>query len=226
VRSGPGFAEDHAFLIQGLLDLYETTFDVRWLEWAIQLQQQQDALFLDDGAGGYFAGAADDTSVVLRLKEDSDGAEPSANSVAVRNLARLAELLHRDAWRGQAKRVARAFAPQFERAPAAMPQMLAALGWLERPPQRILVQGEASSAATARLVAEVRRRHLPRHVLVRIDRESRAFFSAGDELIAALPENTGDGATAYVCENFTCRQPTGDPAELGSQLDAGRPGGP
>jgi uncharacterized protein len=225
VRAGPGFAEDHAFLIQGLLDLYETTFEVDWLRWAIELQQQQDALFRDDARGGYFGSAADDASVVLRLKEDADGAEPSANSIAVRNLARLAELLHREDWRAQAMRVARAFVPQFERAPTAMPQMLAALGWLERPPQRILVHGDPDSPGTAGLIAEVWQRFLPRHVLLRIDDASRAFFAAGDPLISALPERATGTATAYVCENFACQQPTSDPAVLAAQLRAAVPAG-
>ena len=83
-----GFLDDYAFLIQGLLDLYEASFDVRWLSWAVQLQQMQDQLFWDSKHGGYFATSGDDPSILVRMRDDYDGAEPSPNSVAAMNLLR------------------------------------------------------------------------------------------------------------------------------------------
>ena len=95
-REGPapveGFADDYAFLIQALLDLYEAGFDPAHLYWARRLQAKQDELFYDPAEGGYFAVSERDTSVLLRLKEDHDGAEPSANSVSALNLARLSAM--------------------------------------------------------------------------------------------------------------------------------------
>ena len=218
-----GFAEDYAFLIEGLLDLYEATFDLQWLEWAVQLQEKQIELFWDPAAGGFFANTADDASVLLRLKEDNDGAEPSSNSVAVRNLARLAAMLHRDEWRELAARTARAFGPQLDRAPTAMPLLLAAAGWLETSPQQVLIQGDPASPATTDLVDEVWRRFLPRHVLVRVDPASRAFFAAKLPVVADLPAMAPGMATAYLCENFTCQLPTHDPAVLARLLTPGAP---
>ncbi|HEY8995037.1 MAG TPA: thioredoxin domain-containing protein, partial [Lacunisphaera sp.] len=218
IRDDHGFAEDYAFLVQGLLDLYEATFDVRHLDWAVELQERQNELFWDDAAGGYFASAGGDPGVLLRLKVASDGAEPSPNSVAVRNLARLAAMLHRDEWRELALRTARAFGPKLEQSPFDLPQMIAALGWLDRPPQQILIQGEPDDPHTARLVAEVWRRHLPRHVLLRIDRASRPALEQKVEFIRALPAEADAPPTAYVCENFACQLPTGDPAVLAQQL--------
>ena len=215
---GRGFAEDYAFLIQGLLDLYETTFDVAHLTWAVELQELQDQLFWDEAGGGYFASAAGEADVLLRLKVSDDGAEPSPNSVAIRNLARLAAMLHRDDWRERAVRTARAFGPQLEQSPFALPQMLAALGWLEDPTQQILIQGEPADARTTLLVTEVWRRHLPRHVLLRIDAASRATLESKVEFIRTLPANAEIPPTAYVCENFVCRLPTSDPTVLGQQL--------
>ena len=87
-----GFADDYAFLIQGLLDLYEASFDVGWLRWAIELQETQDRLFLDEERGGYFSGTGNDPSILLRMKEDNDSAEPAASSVAALNLLRLAQI--------------------------------------------------------------------------------------------------------------------------------------
>lgn len=89
----PGFLDDYAFLISGLLDMYECGSSTHWLAWAIELQQMQDKLFLDKEGGGYFNTPGEDPSVLLRVKEDHDGAEPSGNSVAVINLVRLASLV-------------------------------------------------------------------------------------------------------------------------------------
>lgn len=217
-----GFVEDYAFLIQGLLDLYETDFDARWLEWAVQLQEKQNALFLDPARGGYFANTSDDPSLLLRLKEETDGAEPSPNSIAVRNLARLSEMTQRPEWRELAERNARAFSAQLQRDPTAMPLLLTGLGWLESSPKQILILGDASSPAAARLAREVWRRYLPRRILLRIDRTSRGFFSPRLPLVADLPEIADDTAIAYVCENFTCQLPTSDPEVL-AKLLTGKP---
>ena len=212
-RDDSGFATDYAFLIHGLLDLYETTFELRWLEWAVALQEKQNELFADPGAGGYFTNAGTDAHVLLRMKEDTDDAEPSANSVAVRNLVRLAGIMHREEWRELATRTARAFAPQLDRAPTALPNMLAAIGWLEGSAQQIIIQGEPGEAA-GRLTGEVWQRYLPRHVLVRVDRQSRGYFAKTVPFVADLPEEAGGAATAYVCENYVCQLPTRDPAVL------------
>jgi uncharacterized protein YyaL (SSP411 family) len=84
-----GFSDDYAFLIQGLLDLYEASADESWLKWATELQSKMDELFWDPEEGGYFTGEKSDTDVLLRLKDDHDGAEPTPTSVALSNLLRL-----------------------------------------------------------------------------------------------------------------------------------------
>jgi hypothetical protein len=213
-----GFAEDYAFVIQGLLDLYESTFAVRWLAWAAQLQETQDRLFWDAAAGGYFANAGGDASVPLRLKDGDDGAEPSANSIAIRNLVRLSVMMRRDDWRKRAVDTLGAFGSDLDRAPTGLSAMLAAAGWLEGSPREILVVGGSKSPDTASLVAEAWVRFLPRHVLVRIDPASRPFFAATLPGGEDLPPETAV-ATAYVCENFVCRSPTSDSAGLGRLLD-------
>lgn len=216
-RDALGFAEDYAFVVQGLLDLYEATFDVRWIGWAARLQETQDRLFWDVTGGGYFANAEGDPSVLLRLKDSNDGAEPSANSIAIRNLVRLSTMLHRASWRKLAADTLAAFGPDLDRSPTGLAMMIAAAGWLEGTPKEILVVGAAGSRDTSLLVAEARKRFLPRHVLIRIDPESRPFFAATMPGGGELPADTGT-ATAYVCENFTCHSPTADPAELGRLL--------
>jgi uncharacterized protein YyaL (SSP411 family) len=182
-------------------------------------------LFYDAEGGGYFANGVGDATVLLRLKQDHDGAEPSPNSVAVRNLVRLAAMLNRAEWHELAQQTGRAFGTQLGRSPVAMTQMLASLGWLEGSPTEIVIQGEASSPDTSRLVAGVWRRYLPRRVLLRIDPQSRPFFAARVPFVAGLPPETAVPATAYLCENYVCRLPTRDPAVLGRLLTTGAPDG-
>src|SRR4030095_14513970 len=87
-----GFADDYAMVIQGLLDLYEASFDVECLKFAIQLQEIQDRLFFDEKNGGYFSNTGRDDSVFVRMKDDNDGAEPAASSIAALNLLRLSQI--------------------------------------------------------------------------------------------------------------------------------------
>ncbi len=224
-REGPGkvagFADDYAFFIQALLDLHETQFDFRWLEWAERLQATQEKLF-GDPAGGYYASSADDSSVLLRLKEEHDGAEPAASSVSALNLARLAALTGKDHYRHRAEVVAASFAAAAHtlRTAQAMPLMLAAVDFLAQPPTQIVIAGHFAESDTDQLVQTVYRSFLPNKVVMLADtwdQESR------DKLVACHPyladATMQDGkATAYLCENGACQLPTTDPAALARRL--------
>src|SRR5207302_4496721 len=118
-----GFADDYAFVIQGLLDLYEASFDVEWLKFALELQETLDRKFYDEKNGGYFSGSGNDPSILLRMKEDNDGAEPSASSIAALNLLRLAQIRNDDSLATRARRTIAAFGTTLSRIPSAMPQM-------------------------------------------------------------------------------------------------------
>jgi uncharacterized protein YyaL (SSP411 family) len=219
IRDELGFAEDYACLIQGLLDLYEATFQVRWLAWAVQLQEKQIELFADAAGGGFFANMAEDKTVLLRMKEDNEGAEPSASSVSVRNLLRLSELFQREDWRLLANRTAQSFHVQLKRDPLSMPQMLASIGLLEGSLKLVLVHGENSALQTTALMREINSHFLPRRALMRVDSESRTYFEERLEFVRELPPNRPLAATVYVCENYVCQLPTSDPAALAKQLE-------
>ncbi len=215
-----GFADDYAFLIQGLLDLYAAGFDLADLRWAEQLQARQDELFLDRETGGYFSSGAHDPNVLLRMKEDHDGAEPSASSVSALNLARLATLTGRDELRAQAAATVAAFgaSAQPERLAQTMPLLLAALDTLSEEPRQIVIAGHPGQPDTRALLRTVHAQFLPGEVLLLADGGPRQR-----ELARRLPflESMAmiDGhATAYVCKNGACQLPTTDPAALAKLL--------
>ncbi len=209
-----GFAEDYAFVIQGLLDLYEAGFEVRWLKFAVELQETQDRLFLDKKNGGYFSTTGDDKSVLLRMKEDNDGAEPSPNSIAALNLLRLAQLRDSKADKERGEQTMNAFAPVLNRAPMALPQMLVALDYSLGKPRQIVIAGDKDKPDTKELLREVRRHYLPDSILILADEgEGQKFL--GEKLEAVREMKRIDGkAAGYVCENFTCQAPVTEVSKL------------
>jgi hypothetical protein len=222
-RQGPsevdGFADDYAFLVQGLLDLYEASFDIAWLRWAIELQAKQNELFADDEQGGYFGVRADDPHILLRMKEDYDGAEPSPNSISALNLLRLAGMTGDETLRTRAEKTIGAFSPQLGRMPQAMPQMLVALDCLLAKPRQIVIAGKLEEPDTQALLREVHRHFIPDRILLLADGgegQSRLGEKL-DFILSATPLN--GKAAAYVCENFTCKPPVCDPVELSRLLE-------
>ncbi len=209
----PGFAEDYAFLIQGLLDLYEADFDHQWLQWAVELQTEFDGRFADPN-GGFFSTEGDATDILFRLRDDHDGAEPSANSVAAMNLIRLSRIFGRADYESTATRLISSFQEVLDRQPAAMPQMLGAVDALLADPLQIVIA--TRNPVDDALLQAAQTAYLPRRVLLLAD---------GKEgwLAQQVPELGGmdliDGrSAAYVCRNFACELPITDPDALAAKL--------
>ncbi len=210
----PGFLDDYAMLVQGLLDLYEAQFDLAHLEAAIRLTEKQIELFRDSEQGGFFGSAAGDTSLVLRVKEDWDGAEPSGNSVAIMNLLRLARITNRAAFRESAEKALAAFEPRLSQAGAALPQMLAACEFLRGGPREIILVGEKYSADTRALLAVLHSHFVPNRIVLLVDSpEARRELAAAIPAMASM-EKIGGRASAYVCQNYACRLPVSEPEKF------------
>ena len=202
-----GFAEDYAFLIQGLLDLYEATFSIRWLQWASHLQVIMDRLFWDEEGGGYFSSAEGDPHLLVRLKEDYDGAEPSANSVASLNLLRLARMLGNTGAETKAGRIAALSGHTLERMPGAVPQLLVAISYGLTNGRQIVIAGKPEASDTAALIAVARKGFHPGQVILLADGdEGQGWLSERVPLIAGMHPVEGRAAL-YRCENFTCAAP-------------------
>lgn len=209
-----GFADDYAFLIQGLLDLYEADFDPQWLAWAEELQGTMDQQFWDAKHGGYFSVQAGSADILLRLKEDYDGAEPSPNSVAALNLQRLAQITGSADLRAKAEKTLGAFAERMTQGPTSMPQMLCAVDASLAKPRQVVIAGPRGSAETKTLLAEVQRRYLPNKLVLLADgAEGQAWLGKRLEFLATMKMINGKPA-AYVCEDFACQLPTTEVEKL------------
>ncbi len=217
-RGGPanigGFAEDYAFYIQGLLDLYEASFDVQWLQLAEQLQATQDRLFWDERNGGYFTSTGGDANILLRMKEDNDSAEPAPSSIAALNLFRLGQIRDSKALREGAGKTIAAFGAALNHYPSAMPQMLVALDYSLTKPRQIIIAGSPGATDTRELLDEVRRHYLPNTIVLLADGGAGQKFLAGKlEEVKEMKPIDGKAA-AYVCENFSCKLPVTAVEEL------------
>jgi len=213
-----GFADDYAFVIQGLLDLYEASFNVEWLKLANELQETNDRLFFDEKNGGYFSNSGKDESVFLRMKDDNDGAEPAASSLAALNLLRLSQLRDDKQMTERARKTIDAFASTLSHFPSAMPQMLVALDYSLSKPRQIVIAGKKDASETKALLKEVHRHFLPKTILLLADGgEDQKYLGEKNEAIRAMSVVEGKPA-AYVCENFTCKAPVTDPKELAKLL--------
>ena len=213
----PGFLDDYAMFAQALLDLYEAQFDRRHLDLALKLTEKQRELFEDAAHGAFFNSAAGDSYLVLRAKEDYDGAEPSGNSVALGNLLRLAQITNREDLRASAERLLSAFAARLTAAPVALPQMLAACEFRSGQPRQIVLVGDRGDAGMRSLLGALHARFVPHRVVLLVDApEARAALAAAIPAIAGM-EPVDGRASAYVCRDYTCQMPV-NTAELFAEL--------
>jgi uncharacterized protein YyaL (SSP411 family) len=209
------YLEDYAFLIEGLVTLFETTGESRWLNEALALTDRMIREFWDEDAGGFFFTGKSHESLIVRSKDYFDNATPSGNSVAALVLARLATLTNKESYRNLAIAVLREVGDQIRRYPSGFGYALSAADFLLSTPKEIAIVGK-DAADIELLLAETWRRYLPNKVV--------APSIAGDTATIPLQENrplVNDLATAYVCEHYTCKQPVTEISALREQLEHG-----
>ncbi|MFV1994399.1 MAG: thioredoxin domain-containing protein [Verrucomicrobiales bacterium] len=213
-------ADDYAFFIRALLDLYEASLDVAWLELAVTLQDRQNELLLDDEHGGYFDSPENQTDLILRLKNTYDGARPSANSISAQNLVRLSALIKSDAYDDALDRLLEAFAGKMQSSPVAHIAMITAYARRLATPAQVAIAGKPEDPATAAILEAVRSEYHPNKVVLLLDGgRAQEYFASRNELFAAFKPLDGT-PTLYLCRNYTCQKPTSDPAEIAEQLDS------
>jgi uncharacterized protein YyaL (SSP411 family) len=198
-----GFLDDYAFCILAFLDLYETRFDSNDFHFAVRLADRALALFEDRENGGFYSTAEGAENLVLRLKDDYDGAEPSGNSMMAIALLRLARMTGRDDFLKAAERTLKAFSSKMTSGGPGVPQMLVALSAALGKPMEIVLAGPHDPS----ILAAIRRRFLPNAVVMR-----------ASESPVPMPYQE-ETATVYVCSNFTCNLPVTKVNQLDELLE-------
>jgi uncharacterized protein YyaL (SSP411 family) len=213
-----GYAEDYAYLIFGLIELFQATADPQWLEWAIVLQRRQDALFWDDQDGGWFSTTGRDASVLLRMKDDYDGAEPTASSVSVLNLLTLTHLVEGadPEWNHRLERTLRLFGQRLEQMGRGVPMMSAALSTALAGVRQVVILGDPRAREPLERV--VGGHYSPFSIVLGLDAEQQSRLSTRLPFIAAMRAPLS-GAAAYACRDFTCLSPVTEPEALKGLLE-------
>lgn len=222
-----GMCEDYAFLIRGLIDLYEATANVKWLQWAEELQESQIRQFEDSAQGGFFnAPVNDDPNLLIRFKPLFDSAEPSSNSATFMNLMWLGWALNRPEWIEKGEKIIQWASPQLKDNPRGSPMMAQGLRWMKGSPAQIVLTGDSTSSDyTAMRKILVRRRQTGAILLHASLGENETYLKQKwENPIWQIPDlNPADGAPTgsptetvrvYWCENFTCQAPITSPEKL------------
>ncbi len=213
-----GQLEDYAFLIRGLLELYEASFQPEWLRWALELNARELELFEDRQGGGFFATSGGDDSVLVRMKPGFDGAEPTGNSVSAFNLIYLGRLTDDSSLVDKGRKTIEAFSGSLHEYPPILPEMLVAYNYLLAHPWQIVIAGPRDRDDTRKMLGILGRKFLPHTTVILVDPEWK------EELSDLLPplftglEMQNNKATAYICKDFSCQLPITDPAELEEKL--------
>jgi uncharacterized protein len=210
------YLEDYAFFVEGLVTLYETTGELRWLNEALALTDLMIEEFWDEENGGFFFTGKSHENLIVRSKDYFDNATPSGNSVAAGVLLRLAVLTGKDHYRNLAMAVIREAADSARRFPSGFGYLLSAVDFLLSTPKEVAIVGR-DAAHIEPLLREVWRRYLPNKVVAPFVPDA-AHGEAALPLLQDRPMLEGH-ATAYVCEHYTCKQPVTDPKALADQLD-------
>ena len=209
-RDSTQLLESYAFLLQGVIELYQVTLEARHLEFAIALAESMQARFYDPEKGGFWQSTAGAADLILRIKEDYDGAEPSGNSVAVLALLKLAAITDRKEFRSAAEKTLRLFADRLERMPQAVPYLLLALDFSLEEPRRAVLAGEVHSPAGRKLLQAVHGVYQPNKVVLSV--------SGPVEEFARTLTADGGKPTVYFCTGTACQPPTQDAARVKQML--------
>ena len=215
-----GFIEDYAFFTHGLFDLYEATFDARYLEEANFFLKDMSRIFWDEAGGGFFLTGKDAEKLIARTKELYDGAIPSGNSVATLSLLRVGRLTMDRQMEDWARSTLDAFSADLDKFPAGYPQMLIALDFAIGPSREIVIAGDRSDPDVQTMIQTVYEKFIPNKVTALHPKEAKE--AKGIEALSPFIEKQvmiGGKPTVYVCKNYVCDFPTTDISKFKKLLE-------
>jgi len=205
-----GYSEDYAFFIQALIDLYEATFELEWLEEADDLNQRMIHQFWDERDGGFFFSGKENESLIARSKNPYDNVIPSANSVAVFNLIRLGYLIGEESLKQKAEQTLRLFYNFLDQHPSGFTQMLSGLSFFLNP-EEIGVIGSRNDLKTKSMLKEIYLAYLPNKILSLRDPQEPI---QGNWFPFLMEKGIPEVPTTFVCKGFTCLPSIKDEKEL------------
>jgi len=203
-----GTLEDYSYFIAGLIDMYESTFDVHYLELAIELNNITTEKFYDGDNGGFFD-VTDSDDILLKTKDSYDGAEPSSNSIQIMNLLRLGFMTDSKDLIDKAERSLKLFYTDLNRLPFSSPQMLCALSFYIHSPKEIILSGNLESEKLKEITKLVFETYIPNKVLLYATDELKNISKFISNIV-----NNSSKDEVYVCEDYKCNLPTDDEDEL------------
>ncbi|MDM7912948.1 MAG: hypothetical protein QUS09_07615 [Methanotrichaceae archaeon] len=207
--------DDYAFLVWGLIELYETVFDVRHLQKALELNRLMLEHFWDDAHGGLFFTPDDGEALLVRQAEIYDGAMPSGNSVAMLNLLRLSHLTGKSELEEKASAISSAFSGTVGSQPLGHTMFLTALDFAIGPSYEVALVGNPEDAGIVKMLKMLRSRFLPNKAVIIVSGEEVRRIAEFTQNLSQL----GGIATAYVCAGHSCELPTDDPDRMVDLLE-------
>jgi len=210
----PAHVDDYAFLIHAMLELYETTFEVGCLKWALELNQRLLEHFWDDSKGGFYFAADSGEDLLVRQKEIYDGATPSGNSLQMLNLLRLGRMTANSRLEEKAASIGRAFFESVRQSPSAHTQLMIAVDFAVGPSYEVVIVGDSRADDTREMLRTISRRFIPNKVVIFLPAELSTEDIKRIAPFTMYQSSIDDKATAYACVNYVCRLPTTDIATM------------
>ncbi|MEX2722881.1 MAG: thioredoxin domain-containing protein [Candidatus Freyarchaeota archaeon] len=215
-----GFLDDYAFLIYGLIELYEANFEVKYLREAINLTGEMIKLFWDEMNGGFYFTASDAENVLIRNKEIYDGAYPSGNSIAMLDLLLLSRLAANPEYEEKAAQLVRAFSRTVSRNPLGHTQLMVGLDFALGPSYEVVIVGNTHTNDTKTMLRALREKFVPNKVVIFVPSDEKSPEITSIAEFTKNQESIEGKATAYVCQNLACKFPTTDVGKMLELLKA------
>jgi uncharacterized protein YyaL (SSP411 family) len=211
--------DDYAFFIWGLLELYESTFKIRYLENAVRLKEEMIRQYWDEQGGGFFFTADDGEALLVRQKDIYDGAIPSGNAVGMLNLLRLGRMTAGAAYEKKAQRIGKTFQSQVAAAPSGYTQLMAAVDFGVGPSCEVVIAGRPGAEDTNDMIRALRSTFVPNKVVLFRPTDQKVPDIVGLSAFTEFQAGIDGKATAYVCRNYHCEKPVTDSGSLKKVLN-------
>ncbi len=212
-----GYLDDYAYFVWGLIELYEATFETKYLKIALELNKQMVENFWDEKGGGFFFSGKRNEQLIAQTKEIYDGATPSGNSVALFNILRLERMTGNPGLGKIGEQLVKTFGETISQHPSGYTHFLCALDFALGPTREIVIAGEPDHKDTKQILEEIGKRFLPRKIVLLNSPKDTSLEEIAEFVKEQKPI---DGrATVYVCENYACKSPVNNINQIIQLLD-------